>query len=159
MKMERLLIDRVLFLCAKSEYAKEYKQQYTDYLMRNFYANQGDRVFNVLCQRKRGLVHLATLYDYEASFFHADEDSLIDPFIIQEELNYNLINRLRKKDKCFDESIEKVFLFNMEDTLERIVDDFGIRIPDAVMDHYTSYDKERKRLMKENISNKRIKLF
>ncbi|MDE5630728.1 MAG: hypothetical protein K2I70_03920, partial [Bacilli bacterium] len=147
MKMERLLIDRVLFLCAKSEYAKEYKQQYTDYLMRNFYANQGDRVFNVLCQRKRGLVHLATLYDYEASFFHADEDSLIDPFIIQEELNYNLINRLRKKDKCFDESIEKVFLFNMEDTLERIVDDFGIRIPDAVMDHYTSYDKERKRLM------------
>ena len=159
MKMERLLIDRVLFLCAKSEYAKEYKQQYTDYLMRNFYANQGDRIFNALCQRKRGLVHLATLYDYEASFFHADEDSLIDPFIIQEELSYNLINRLRKQDKCFDESIEKVFLFNMEDTLERIVDDFVIRILDAVIDHYTSYDKERKRLMKENISNKRIKLF
>lgn len=152
---EKIFIERVLFWCAKTDRAKEYKKQYTDYLIRNFYANQGDRVFNVLCHRKKGLVYLSTLYDYEMSFFHSDEISLIDPFIIQDEFSYDLLNRLRKKDKCFDDSIEKVFAFNMESTLERIRDDFKIRIPDVVMEHYISYDDERKRLMKENIASKK----
>ena len=156
---EKKFIFRVISRRAKTDIAKDYKKQYTDYLMRNFYANQWDKVFNTLCYRDNGLVYLSTLFDYESSFYHVDDNSMIDPFLMHEELSYDLINKLRKKDNCFDESIEKVLGFNMEETLERIVDDFGIRIPDAVMDHYTSYDEERKRLMKENISNKRIKLF
>ena len=156
---EKAYINRVICSRARKKKIKDYKQRYTDYLMRNFYANQGDKVFNAMCYRDKGLVYLSTLFDYESSFYHVDDDSLIDPFLMQDELSYDLINELRKKDKCFDRSIEKVLGFNMEETLEQIKDDFGVRIPDMVMDHYTSYDKERKRLMKENISGKRIKLF
>lgn len=152
---EKKLIDRVLFLRAKTDWAKEYKQQYTDYLMRNFYANQGDKVFNVLCYRDSGLIYLSTLFDYELSFINSEDSYIVDPFIIRDDFDYKLIRKMRKKDECLDESIEKVLKFDMEDTLERIKSDFGIRIPDVVMEHYISYDEERKRLMKENIVGKK----
>lgn len=152
---EKKFIDRVLFLRAKTDWAKEYKQQYTDYLLRNFYANQGDKVFNVLCYRDSGLIYLSTLFDYELSFINSEDSYIVDPFIIRDDFDYKLIRKMRKKDECLDESIEKILKFNMEDTLERIKSDFGIRIPDVVMEHYISYDEERKRLMKENIVGKK----
>ncbi|MCX4364146.1 MAG: hypothetical protein OSJ70_00035 [Bacilli bacterium] len=153
---EKRFIEQAILLRAKKEHAKEYKQQYTDYIMRNFYANQGDRVLNVLCYQENGLMHLGPLFDYELSFMHSEDEFIVDSFIMNYPVDGKLINKLKKHDQCFDISIEKILAFNMKDTLERIKGDFGIRIPDEVEKHYISYDEDRKKLMKQNIKNRKF---
>lgn len=154
-KEEKEYLDRLIRSRAFRQSINEYKREYTDYFMRNFYANQGDRVFNVLCCRENGKVHLSTLFDYELSLIHPDDEYIVDQFLMQGEISCRFIKMIRKRDTCFRDSLDKVLGFNMENTLDSIESDFGIKIPDNVLEYYLSYDKERKKLMKEKILSKK----
>lgn len=148
---EREFIDLAIRSRAKTKRALKYKQKLANYLIRDYYANQGDRVFNTLFYRKNNMLYLGPLFDYEGSFMNPEDDEVIMPILFDWQVTTEVINILRTKDECFDKAMDKIYDFNMETTLEQIKGDYKIRIPDVVMEHYVSYDEERKKLMKENI--------
>lgn len=148
---ERKFIDKTIRCRVKTKKALDYKQKLVNFFMRDYYANQGDRVFNTLLYRKNNMIYLGPLFDYEGSLMNPEDDEVMMPILFDWQVTAEVINNLRSKDECFDKAIDRIYDFNMESTLEQIKDDYKIWLPDAVIEHYVSYDEERKKLMKENI--------
>lgn len=145
-RINRVLLSRpTIFNC-------KYKKQMYNYLMRNFYANQGDRMHNVLCECKFERNTLAPLYDYEMSFMIPESDILIEPFFLGLDINTYLLGELTKRDKSMQDSVDKILSFNMNDALDYIEDENKILIPEDLKTNYLNYDKKRKKLILDKIN-------
>ncbi len=127
------------------------KRPMYNYLARNFYANQVDRMDNVLCYYRSASVFLAQLYDYECSMRFPNDRELVDPFFIDESITPTLLARLSQFDKNMLRAIEKVMLFDMRQALDDIASAHNIVIPNDVKDDYLEYDEKRKALIEERI--------
>lgn len=136
-------INRVL-LSRPTIFNREYKKQMYNYLMRNYYANQGDRMHNVLCEYRFKKIYLSALYDYEMSFANPSEDRILDPYFLGLDIVPHLLKELVKRDNAMQDSVNKILELSMNVALESIEDDNKIKIPEDLKKYYLDYDSSRK---------------
>lgn len=144
-KVNKILLSRPILV------NQRHKREMANYIMRNFYANQADRVYNVLCYYRKSGIYLAPLYDYEMSFFHPDDTLLVDSYFLGIDITPNLINHLVQIDFNMRDSVDKILEFDMVSALEYISNYYGINLPQQLSKYYLDYDEKRKALIKEKI--------
>lgn len=139
----KLHTKRECALRYKDAYGEKYSRELVSYMIKNFFVNQKDRQVNTLYYIKDGEDHLAELFDYEASFKSSNESILEDPlfsYYIKEER----IKEYAKTNPLFEEYIELVLSYNIEDALSRIESGYGIGIHEEIKSDIIQYTKSRR---------------
>lgn len=145
-KINKVLLSRPTLI------NRNYKRKMYDYLMRNFYTNQCDRMNNVLCYYHFNRIYLAELYDYEMSFISPEDYRLIDPYFMGIDITTNFLAKLLNWDANLQSSVDKIRNFDMQDALDYLENYYKIIIPDDLSDYYLDYDQKRKRLINDKIN-------
>lgn len=143
-------INKVL-LSRPTIFNHKYKKQMYNYLIRNYYASQENRMHNVLCEYKSKRFYLAPLYDYEMSFTSKSGKIFIDPYFLGVDINPYLLRGLFKKDRSMRDSVNRILDLDMECALKYLEDDNKIIIPEDLKKYYLDYDRSRKELILNNI--------
>lgn len=147
-------INKILF-SRSAIFNKSKKREMYNYIMRNFYANQCDRMHNVLCYYKFNGIYLAPLYDYEMSFISSSDDRIIDPYFMGIDITASLLSRMLNFDSNIERSISKIMDFDMKKSLDCLEEQHKIIIPNDMCKYYIDFDSNRKSLINEKILGRR----
>lgn len=151
---EHKRINKIL-LSRSTIFNKSRKREMYNYIIRNFYANQCDRMHNVLCYYKFKGIYLAPLYDYEMSFISSSDDRIIDPYFMGIDITASFLSRLLNFDANMESSVSKIMDFDMKKSLGYLEEQYKIIIPDDMRKYYIDFDVDRKKIIDEKILGRR----
>ena len=123
------------------------RRRYTSSLVKSFYTAIGDRYKNSYYGIKDGKLVFTPTFDYESSFINPFGETYIDP-LINYSFNPESSEFIKENNEYFEEYLEMIKNCNIINILSKVEENHGIRIPNDFVDHYVSFEKNKKEFMK-----------
>ena len=140
-EMRKMLTDKN-FECDES-----LRRKYTAMLIKHFYSSLTDRNANTYYGICNGKLVFTPTFDYEASFINPFGETYIDP-LINYSFNPESSEFIKENNEYFEEYLEMIKNCDIINILSRVEENHGIRIPNDFVDHYVSFEKNKKEFMK-----------
>lgn len=140
-EMRKMLTDKN-FECDES-----LRRKYTAMLIKHFYSSLADRNANTYYGICNGKLVFTPTFDYESSFINPFGETYIDP-LINYSFNPESSEFIKENNEYFEEYLEMIKNCNIINILSKVEENHGIRIPNDFVDHYVSFEKNKKEFMK-----------
>lgn len=140
-------------ICSSDEEFKLLYYDFKKFMIRDFYASQGDRSGNnfLFKEKKDGSEgkRLATLYDYENGF-EMYPRNLLHNALISQNMEKEYLRKYFKRDSEYQEVLSKIRDADMNKMLTEVEERHGILIPSDMKKVYVECDKRKKEIVKNN---------
>ena len=136
--------ERLREICKTDEEYETVKNEILKLFAIDIYMNQTDRKFkNLQIKKEQRKLHLAPVYDYEKSFQNPEEQIYKSCFA-----RIDLSTKIDEEIPNLKDNLDTLFDLDINDVLETIEDDKKIIIPDNLKEHYKSFVKTRRNIIK-----------